>query len=59
MKNFYCLLVKQFQVTAKHFFLENIYLSVATGLQLSWKANRKNKSPTHKKGSVGQRSQNN
>lgn len=41
MKNFYCLLVKQFQVPAKHFFLKNIYLRVAKGLQFSYKAKRK------------------
>lgn len=41
MKNFYCLLVKQFQVPAKHFFLKNIYLSVAKGLQFSHKGKRK------------------
>lgn len=58
MKNFCCLLVKQFQVPAKHFFLKNIYLSVAKGLH-SWKANRKKKSHAHRKGSVGQCSQNN
>lgn len=58
MKNFCCLLVNQFQVPAKHFFLKTIYLGVAKGLQFSWKANRK-KSHTHRKGSMGQCSVNN
>lgn len=53
MKNSYCLLVKQFQLPAKHFFLQNIYFGVAKGLQFSGKANK----VTDKKGSLGQCSQ--
>lgn len=48
MKNFCCLFIKQFRLPAKHFFLKNIYLGVAKGLQFSRKAKRREESHTQK-----------
>lgn len=53
MKNFYYLLVKQFQVPTKHFFLKNIYLSVARGLQFSLKASKNKKESSTQEGKRG------